>query len=157
MKISTLKQFSLAVILTAGLAEPQATAAVAQASSPNEIEGVWQTDDGGFKFEMFDAGGSFAARVIYGDRLVEGDGITFKKDIHNPDPKLRSRSLEGITFLTDLKWDAQDQRWEDGKFYDGSSGLTYSGRASIRNGALELRGYAGTPLLGRTMILHRVP
>ncbi|WP_222348657.1 DUF2147 domain-containing protein [Rhizobium leguminosarum] len=154
---SKIRKFSLAVMVTAGLTGLQLTAALAQASSPSEIEGVWETEEGDFKFEVFDAGGSFAARVIYGDRLMEADGKTFRKDIYNPDPKLRSRSLEGITFLTNLKWDPQDRRWEDGNFYDGSSGRTYSGRASIRDGALELRGYAGTPLLGRTMVLYRAP
>lgn len=153
---SKTKEFAQVFVLAVGLTGVQLPAAFAQASSPNEITGVWETNDGNFKFEVFDAGGSFAARVIYGDRLVEADGKTFKKDIHNPDPKLRTRSLEGIVFLTGLKWDAQDSRWEDGRFYDGSSGRTYSGRASLRNGALELRGYAGTPLLGRTMVLHRV-
>jgi uncharacterized protein (DUF2147 family) len=153
---SKIRKFLLAVMFTAGLTGLQLTSALAQASSPSEIEGVWETQEGNFKFEVFEAGGRFAAQVIYGDRLMEADGKTFKKDIHNPDPKLRSRSLEGITFLTDLKWDPQDRRWEDGNFYDGSSGRTYSGRASIRDGALELRGYAGTPLLGQTMVLYRV-
>jgi len=152
---SKIKKLSLAVVFAAGLTGLQLSTAAAQASSSSEIVGVWETEEGNFKFEVFDVGGSFAARVIYGDRLMEADGKTFKKDIHNPDPKLRSRSLQGITFLTDLKWDPQDRRWEDGKFYDGSSGRTYSGRASIRDGALELRGYAGTPLLGRTMVLYR--
>ena len=155
MLITKIRKFSLAVMLTVGMVGLHITAAAAQASSPNEIEGVWETEERNFKFEVYDAGGSFAARVIYGDRLMEADGKTFKKDIHNPDPKLRDRSLEGITFLTDLKWDPQDRRWENGKFYDGSSGRTYSGRASMRDGALELRGYAGTPLLGRTMVLYR--
>jgi len=155
MMKSHLKKFSLAIMVTAAVTGIQITAALAQASSPNEIEGVWETEERNFKFEVFDAGGSYAARVIYGDRLMEADGRTFKKDVHNPDPKLRGRSLEGITFLTDLKWDARDRRWEDGKFYDGSSGRTYSGRASIRDGALELRGYSGTPLLGRTIVLYR--
>jgi uncharacterized protein (DUF2147 family) len=155
MPNSKIRKFSLAVMLTAGVTGLQVAAASAQASSPSEIEGVWETEEGNFKFEVFDAGGTFAARVIYGDRLMEADRKTFKKDIHNPDPKLRGRSLEGITFLTDLKWDPQNRRWENGKFYDGSSGRTYSGQATIQDGALELRGYAGIPLLGRTMVLYR--
>src|SRR5688572_24510235 len=96
---SKIRKFSLAVVLTAGLTGLQVSAAAAQASSPNEIEGVWETAEGNFKFEVLDVGGSFAARVIYGDRLMEADGNTFKKDIHNPDPKLRGRSLKGIIFL----------------------------------------------------------
>jgi uncharacterized protein (DUF2147 family) len=129
--------------------------AFAQASSPSEIVGVWEAENGNLKFEMFDAGGSYAARMIYGNRLVEADGKTFKKDSLNPDPQLRGRSLEGIIFLNNLKWNAGNRHWEGGSFYDGSSGRTYSGRASLVNGKLELRGYLGTPLLGQTVVLRR--
>jgi uncharacterized protein (DUF2147 family) len=147
----------LSAALLAGLTAAQISGTFAQASSPDEITGVWETESRNFKFEMFDAGESYSARIIFGDRLVEADGKTFKKDIHNPDPKLRGRSLKGIVFLPGLKWDKTDRRWEDGRLYDGSSGRTYSGRASLVEGNLELRGYAGVPLLGQTLLLQRVP
>lgn len=146
----------LAAALTAGMTGLPVGDAFAQASSPDEIIGVWEAEDGNVKFEMFDAGASYAARMIYGVRLVEADGKTFKKDTLNPDPALRNRSLERIVFLNNLKWDAGERRWEGGSFYDGSSGRTYSGRATLVNGKLELRGYMGTPLLGQTMVLRRV-
>ena len=146
----------LAAALTAGMAGLPAGDAFAQATSPNEIVGVWEAENGNLKLEMFDAGASYAARMIYGNRLVEADGKTFKTDSLNPDPQLRGRSLEGIVFLNNLKWDAGERRWEGGSFYDGSSGRTYSGRATLVNGKLELRGYMGTPLLGQTMVLRRV-
>jgi uncharacterized protein (DUF2147 family) len=128
----------------------------AQVSGPNEIVGVWHADNGNLKFEVFDSGGTYAARVIYGNRLVEADGKTFKKDVLNPDPSLRSRSLEGILILSNLKWNAKNRRWEGGSLYDGSAGQTYSARVSIVNAKMELRGYKGTPMLGRTVVLHRV-
>lgn len=146
----------LAAVLSAGMTGLPVGDALAQASSPNDIVGVWEAENGNVKFEMFDAGGSYAARMIYGNRLVEADGKTFKKDTLNPDPNLRNRSLQGIVFLNNLKWDAGERRWEGGSLYDGSSGRTYSGRATLVNGKLELRGYIGTPLAGQTMVLRRV-
>ena len=146
----------LAAAIWAGITGLPVANAFAQASSPNEIVGVWEAENGSLKFEMFDAGGTYAGRMIFGDRVVEADGKTFKKDVLNPDPKLRSRSLKGIVFVNNLKWDAADRRWEGGSLYDGSSGRTYSGRATLVNGKLELRGYVGTPVLGQTMLLRRV-
>lgn len=156
MMLKSVKGPLLAAALVAAMAGLPVGDAFAQATSPDEIIGVWESEDGNVKFEMFDAGGSYAARMIYGNRLVEADGKTFKKDSLNPDPQLRSRSLERIVFLNNLKWDAGERRWEGGSLYDGSSGRTYSGRASLVNGKLELRGYMGTPLLGQTMVLRRV-
>lgn len=146
----------LAAAILAGIAGIPLGYAFAQASSPNEIVGVWEAENGSLKFEIFDAGGIYAGRMIFGDRVVEADGKTFKKDTLNPDPKLRSRSLKGIVFVNNLKWDAADRRWEGGSLYDGSSGRTYSGRATLVNGKLELRGYVGTPVLGQTMLMRRV-
>ena len=135
--------------LSVGLAQ-------AQTVTPDQIVGIWETDNGNVKFEMFDAGGSYSARSIYGERLVEADGKTFKKDTHNPDARLRGRSLEGIVFITNLKWNPRERRWDGGNMYVPASGRTISARATLVDGKLELRAYMGTPLMGRTMVLHRV-
>ena len=149
------KPLLTATLMTVMMSVPVAVA-LAQATSPGQIVGVWAAEDGNVKFEMFQAGGSYSARSIYGVRLVEEDGKTFKKDIHNPDPKLRSRSLKGIVFITNLTWDARDRRWEGGQMYDPSSGRSLSARVSLVDGKMELRAYMGTPMLGRTMVLRRV-
>lgn len=130
-------------------------AAHAQATSPGQIVGIWETDNGNVKLEMFESNGRYAARSIYGAQLVEADGKTFKKDVHNPDPKLRDRSLKGIVFISNLSWNARARRWEDGRMYVPSNGRTISARASMDGSKLELRAYMGTPMLGRTMVLHR--
>lgn len=145
----------VAAALMIAMANLPAGVAFAQATSSGQIVGIWEADDGNVKFEMFDAGGSYAARSIYGVRLVEADGKTFKRDTHNPDPKLRDRSLKDIVFITNLTWDAHDRRWEGGKMYDPSSGRSLSARVSLVDGKMELRAYMGTPMLGRTMVLHR--
>ena len=145
----------LAAALSAGMTGLPIGDAFAQASSPDQIVGVWQSEDGNIKLEMFDAGETYAARVLYGKLLVEADGKTFKKDTLNPDPNLRSRSLERAVLVTNLKWDPADGRWEGGNFYSGATGQTHSARATLVSGKLELRAYMGTAILGRTLVLHR--
>lgn len=132
-------------------------AASAQAASAPQIAGIWEAEDGRMKIEMFDAGGVYAGRLLWGQRAVEADGKTFKRDTHNPDPKLRNRSLQGITILQNLKWDAKDRRWEGGSLYDGTSGRSISAHLRLVNGKLEMRAYMGSPMLGRTLTFRRAP
>lgn len=145
----------LAAALAAGLSGLPLAGALAQAAAPGEIVGVWETENRNLKLEMFDAGGTYAGRVIHGARLMEADGQTFKKDTLNPDPALRERSLQGIVFLSNLKWNAAEGRWDDGAIYDASSGRTLSAQVTLAGGKMELRGYMGTPLLGQTVVLQR--
>jgi uncharacterized protein (DUF2147 family) len=145
--LASLAISSLAIVPTAS----------AQSGPAPQIAGVWEAEDGRMKIEMFDAGGAYAGRLLWGQRAVEADGKTFKRDIHNPDPKLRSRSLQGITILQNLKWDARDRRWEGGTLYDGTSGRSISAHLRLVNGKLEMRGYMGSPMLGRTITFRRAP
>ncbi|MDY6962181.1 DUF2147 domain-containing protein [Pseudorhizobium marinum] len=145
----------LAATLTAAMTALAVGEAFAQASSPDQIVGIWESEDGNLKLEMFDAGETYAARVLYGKLLVEADGKTFKKDTLNPDPSLRGRTLERAVLVTDLKWDDADGRWEGGNFYSGATGRTHSAQATLVGGRLELRAYMGTALFGRTMVLQR--
>ncbi|WP_128562583.1 DUF2147 domain-containing protein [Methylobacterium crusticola] len=140
-------------ILTAG---PSIEHAAAQTSSPRDIVGVWAEDEGQLKFEVFEVGEGYEARIIHSSRVMEADGRTFKADTLNPDPALRSRSLEGTVLLSGLTWSPEHRRWERGNLYDGSSGRTYSAHVSLVDGHMELRGYLGVPLLGQTVILRRV-
>ncbi|WP_428029960.1 DUF2147 domain-containing protein [Ancylobacter sp.] len=155
MRNSVLGPF-LAVSLTAGMTAFSAGHAAAQASSPHDIVGVWEAENGNIKLEMFDAGGSYAARMLYGKLVMEADGKTFKKDTLNPDAALRDRSLEGIVFVTDLKWDARDGRWEGGNFYSGATGRTMSAQAELVGEKMEVRAYMGAPLLGQSLVFRRV-
>lgn len=129
-----------------------ATAALAQ--SANDIVGIWETEDGGLKFEMFNAGREYQARLLYGKYVMESDNITFMKDTKNPDPALRSRSLKHVTILSGLTW--QDGEWVGGSFYSVRNGTTLSCSAKVVDGKLHMRGYVGISLLGQTIVFRRV-
>lgn len=144
-----------AIAALSSVSGPLAGFAVAEDIAPDDILGVWETEDGNLKFEMFDSGETYSARILHGARLLEEDGKTYKKDLQNPDPALRDRSLEGIVCITGLAWDDGDQRWEDGSFYLAASGRTVSAQVTLDDETMELRAYRGRPMLGRTITLRR--
>lgn len=143
------RTYAAAAVVTALIIASPAGAA--RAAQPDDIIGTWQSET--IKLEFFKAGPEYNARILWGNRIVESDGTTFKKDTLNPDPALRSRSLQGITMVTGLVY--QNGEWTGGTLYDGSSGRLISGKAEIVDGKLHLRGYMGIPAVGQTMVLQR--
>lgn len=82
-----------------------------------------------------------------------------KVDLENPDPALRERPVLGLEILSGFTY-AGDGLWSGGEVYDPANGKTYKARMKL-DGAdddtLELRGYVGIPLFGRTSTWRRVP
>ncbi len=70
---------------------------------------------------------------------------------------LKNQPIEGLRILTGLKADGNN-RWRDGKLVDLESGKVYSGKLTLSdNGqSLDLRGYVGTPLFGRSQTWQRI-
>jgi uncharacterized protein (DUF2147 family) len=143
------------IVLAVALAAAWSAPAVAQDLQPDAILGTWANEDETLVIEIYDAGDTYSARFIYGALLVEADGRTLKKDEANPDPALRSRSLAEVDFVSDLTWDAGDQRWENGTLYQAATGNTGSARVTMDGAQLNLRAYRGTPLAGRTIVFNR--
>jgi uncharacterized protein (DUF2147 family) len=70
---------------------------------------------------------------------------------------LKNQPIEGLRILTGLKADGNN-RWRDGKLVDPESGKVYSGKLTLSNNgqSLDLRGYVGTPLFGRSQTWQRI-
>ncbi|HXB61397.1 MAG TPA: DUF2147 domain-containing protein [Acidobacteriaceae bacterium] len=79
-------------------------------------------------------------------------------DSNNPDPALRKRPLCGLQIGSGFRL-AGSNHAEGGQLYDPKSGKTYSGSMAISgasNGdSLNLRGYIGIKLFGRTEVWTR--
>ena len=74
-----------------------------------------------------------------------------KNDRNNPNPKLRDRPIVGIEFMNGFVH-AGKNRWVDGKIYDPESGKTYQCKMTlVATNKLEVRGFVGISLLGRTV------
>ncbi len=75
-------------------------------------------------------------------------------DIHNPDSRLRARALCGLEIGSGFT--LQDAAHAtDGTLYDPKTGKTYHGMMTADGGKLELRGYIGVPLFGRSQTWTR--
>ena len=78
-------------------------------------------------------------------------------DSNNQDESMRKRRLLGIDMFTDLTFNANSGRWEDGTLYDARSGRTYRCWVWFEKGSddLSVRGFIGTPLMGQTQVFPR--
>lgn len=122
-------------------------------TSANAIVGTWESDQKDVRMEYFQDGDHYSARLLWGNKIVETDNVTSKKDAKNPDPGLRTRNIIGIVSLTGLRWDGKE--YADGKIYDPPSGKTYNCKAWMEGDKLQLRGFLGLSMMGRTVSWHR--
>jgi len=111
-----------------------------------------QEKDG--KIEIYKSGNKYFGKLIWGKTMYESDGSTSKKDVKNKDEKLRGRNLKDLLMLKNFIYN--DEVWEGGEIYDPYSGKTYSCTMKISDGKLNIRGYIGISLLGRTAIWERI-
>lgn len=115
------------------------------------LAGVWFAEGGAAKVAIVPCGDSWCGDVVWLRSPWDEDGCDLR-DGNNPDPALRHRTVVGLRVLSGFaRTPSADGVWSGGSIYDPSSGSTYSCRARL-DGAdrLEIRGYVGIPLLGRT-------
>jgi uncharacterized protein (DUF2147 family) len=108
-------------------------AGAAHAADP--AEGEWVTPGG-------------AARVRIGPCAIHAERLcgvivwleTARIDSHNPDPKLRARSIVGIPFLSGFHREGPGH-WTGGSIYDPEGGKTYDSKMQVQaGGVLKLDG-----------------
>jgi uncharacterized protein (DUF2147 family) len=113
------------------------------------VAGSWRTENGDATVEI----GLSPSGELEGF-LLDVDGY----DDKNPDRALRARPLHGLRMLWGFHpKDGSGTEWSGGKIYDPESGKTYSCRIRLERGALEIRGYVGIPLFGRSTTWARAP
>ena len=124
------------------------------AQEAQDVLGEWYTEDKRAKVEIYECEGEYCGRLSWLKEPNHPDG-TPKLDTQNPDASLRSRTIEGLTILTELEYEGEGE-WEDGEIYDPESGKTYSCLMELEDdNTLEVRGFIGVSLLGRTQTWTR--
>jgi len=130
------------------------TSSVSAAST--DILGMWFNQDKDAKIEIFQCGNDFCGKIVwlkeptYPAGSKEGTPGTPKLDIKNPDAAHRKDPLMGLQLVLGLQY-AGDNQWKNGKIYDPDSGKTYSSKATlISHDQLDLRGFVGVSMFGRT-------
>lgn len=125
----------------------------AQAADPASPVGRWRTIDDDTKSER-----SIVEVTKVGDELQGRVLRIFYRPDEKPDPicelcegARKDQPVIGMTFLWGLKPDGGND-WADGAILDPKNGKIYNAKLSLTEGGsqLRVRGYIGTPLLGRT-------
>jgi uncharacterized protein (DUF2147 family) len=116
---------------------------LASNSNADVILGEWLSQEKDGKISIFKQGDKYYGKISWGK-------TPGKKDTNNPDTKLKNRDLLGLVILQDFKFTGST--WEEGKIYDPKSGKTYDCILKVKdnNKILEIRGYVGVPMFGRT-------
>jgi uncharacterized protein (DUF2147 family) len=127
----------------------------------DDVTGTWKTADGRALIDIYHCGVNVCGRVAWlleprfpaDDR--EGMAGKPRVDRHNPNPALRKRSVIGLQIMQGFIQEGAN-RWGQGTIYDSDTGKTYRSRMTlIPPNRLDLHGYIGIPLLGRSQIWTR--
>lgn len=120
--------------------------------------GLWKTIDDETKQErshvrITEAGGTLSGRI---ERLSDPTKQDAKCD--KCEGAKKDQRVIGMTILEGVKRDAGADHWEGGSILDPNNGKTYKVRLTPKDGgkSLDVRGYIGAPMLGRTQTWVRV-
>lgn len=126
----------------------------ARSQQADQVLGQWLSEDKDGKIEIYKTGDKYFGKLVWASKMYEADGKTSRKDEKNNDASLRSRNLKDLVLLSNFIYD--DGVYTDGKIYDPKSGKTYSCKMTMSGEKLNIRGYVGLSILGRTTVWSRV-
>lgn len=124
-------------------------------NNTDDITGVWLTENGKAHVKIEKIGAKYFGRIIWLKEPNNEEGKP-KMDKNNTDPKLRTAPLLGIRLLKDFQYKGKGL-WENGTIYDPENGKTYSCKITMKDkDVLNIRGFIGVSLIGRTSVWKRV-
>ena len=145
------------VMLAAMVAIGTATSSAASHQLAASPIGRWYAEGGAAQVDISDCGGELCGRVVWLRSPFDENGCELR-DRYNPDQSLRHRPVIGLDIVRGLAPSSgADAVWKGGTIYDPGSGKTYRASLSVvGENRIELRGYVGIPLIGRTTSWFRV-
>lgn len=119
--------------------------------------GRWYIEGGAAQVEIEPCDRFVCGRVVWVATPFDQNGCALR-DAKNPEESRRHLPLVGLQILRGLQAvEGEPDVWTGGRIYDPDSGNDYSVRMTrVDDDRLELRGYVGLPLLGRTTRWIRV-
>ena len=114
--------------------------------------GLWLTQNKRAAINVTHCGDALCGKIHW----IIKDGMVV--DSKNPDSALATRPLCGLEILNGFTQDKKNPtKWDNGKIYKADEGDIYNATITvIDNATLNLRGYVGIPLLGKTQTWARV-
>lgn len=147
----------LVLFLTTAFRSSVPTATVdSVADNPDAVVGTWLNGTKKGRIQIYKQGDKYFGKLIW---LIEpNDPATGKPKVDNKNPEtgLKSRPLLNLNIMTGFSYDGGNV-WDDGKIYNPEDGKTYSCKMTLKNpNTLDVRGYVGISLIGKTQTWTRI-
>lgn len=124
-------------------------------SEQDAILGVWLTGSGKAHVEIKKFNNTYYGQIVWLKEPNDASGKP-KTDKNNSDKSRQNNPLLGLKMLLGFSYKG-DKQWKDGTIYDPENGSTYSCKIEMTDAnSLNIRGYVGVSLLGRTDVWKRV-
>jgi len=131
------------------------TSITAKTADGNAVIGVWKTGEGTAMVKIYKNGEKYEGKIVWLKEPTDPATGQPKKDKNNPKESNRQRPVLGLTNVWGFVYDGKNE-WDDGNIYDPKTGNEYSCTMTLKdNNNLEVRGYVGISLFGRTDVWKR--
>lgn len=122
---------------------------IGKTNAQKDIVGVWYNTLKTGKVQIIEKDGKFFGKIIWLKEPLDEKTGKPKTDINNPDANKHKNAIIGLNVLSGFKY--EDGVYVDGKIYDPENGKLYSCKMTLKDkDHLDVRGYIGFSLLGRT-------
>lgn len=122
----------------------------------DKLVGIWEPSHGKAKVKIEKIGNKYYGKIVWLKEAIDPETKAPKVDKNNPDEKLRSTPLRGFRILKDFQYTDKNE-WTEGTIYDPENGNTYSCIIKMTDdNTLDIRGFIGVSVLGRTDIWKRL-
>ncbi len=107
-----------------------------------KIVGIWFTDDKTSKIQIYKSDNQYFGKIVWLAPKGSKEDLKLK-------PTLGYQIFRKFTF-------EGKNVWSGGQVSDPRSGMTVSGKMTLKNeNTLNVRGYVGAPMFGKTVVLMR--
>ncbi|MFC5408621.1 DUF2147 domain-containing protein [Larkinella bovis] len=126
------------------------------ATNPDAVLGTWLNGTKRGHIQIYKKGDQYFGKLVW---LKEpNDPVTGKPrtDVKNSQSSLRTRPLVGLDVMQGFIYDG-GKVWADGNIYNPEDGKEYSCKLTLKDpNTLDVRGYIGISLIGKSQIWTRI-
>ncbi len=123
--------------------------AYTSAQKKKDVVGYYRSADNTSIFKFYKSGEKYVGKLVW---MKHPERL----DTMNPDATERNKKLLGSILAYGLIFDGKNQ-WKEGFVYDATKGKTFSCQITRdEKGNIEMRGYIGVPILGKSEFFTKV-
>ncbi|QNA87889.1 DUF2147 domain-containing protein [Massilia sp. Dwa41.01b] len=144
-------------LIPASLIATMLLTTAAWAQNPGSPVGLWKTIDDETKLpkalvRVTEENGALQGKI---EKLFRGQNEDQNPKCTACTDSRKNQPIIGMTILSGLKKDGNE--YSGGEILDPAKGKVYKSKATLRDGGqkMEVRGYIGMPMLGRSQIWQR--